>query len=101
MNSFVSAICQKNNDGVPLASSTIGYVPDYTKRPIVTSEVTIQAIVQFHRKEYSGLGPTIQAPVVLNGLPAQEGIGLAVNDIPGVGGIGHAGSNPTYVPRHP
>jgi len=32
-------------------------------------------------------------------LPAQEGIGLFVNDIPGVGGVGLAKIDRAYVPR--
>jgi len=43
---------------------------------------------------------TFQALVVLNNrLPAQEGIGLLMNDIPWVVEVGCAGSDREYVPR--
>jgi len=39
--------------------------------------------------------------ILSSGLPAQERIGLPINDIPGVGGVGLARSDCDYVPCRP
>ncbi len=52
----------------------------------LTSHQTNHAFVQFRTLVYHGTDLIIQTAAALrNGLPAQKGIGLPVNDIPDVG----------------
>jgi hypothetical protein len=63
-------------------------------------EVTKQVIVQLHRQAHYHLSLTCQIRAVLiNGLPAQEWIVLAVNFIPDVGIVQIVRRDLSYIPR--
>ena len=60
-------------------------------------QVTNHPIVQFHRPTHHGRSPASHIEAVLRDrLPTQEGIGLPVDNIPGVAAVGLTGGHGDY-----